>query len=163
MEEIEVPKKKKGWPKGKPRGPRKGLIDRIYKEPEPPPPVWVRVYWKNGNLLRFRCWTFDLSVTPWKFLAFAEHRGRKMMWLINPAETFNVEIEAPDEMFNPSPAQVAALIAPPPVPSSAPRVEVNPMLAEIRKNAGKAISKELPKSVLTDSEGRQQVVDAVIS
>ena len=160
MEEIEVPKKKKGWPKGKPRGPRKPM-EPLFEEP--PPPVWVDGVMKDGSTFRFQCWSFDVSVTPWKFLSWAERRGRKVMRLLSPAQVVSINIEAPEEMFNPSPAQVAALIAPPPVPSSAPRVEVNPMLAEIRKNAGKAISKELPKSVLTDSEGRQQVVDAVIS
>ena len=159
MEEIEVPKKKKGWPKGKPRGPRKPM-EPLFEEP--PPPVWVDGVMKDGSTFRFQCWSFDVSVTPWKFLSWAERRGRKVMRLISPTQLVSINIEAPEEMFSPQPPGIPPPISPA-AAISVPRVEVNPMLAEIRKNAGKAISKELPKSVLTDSEGRQQVVDAVIS
>src|SRR5690242_14380392 len=84
--------------KGVPRGPR------VPREPvydEPPPPVWVRGKMRDGSDFKFECWDFNvLAVGPWKFMSWAERRGRKVMRLLNPEEVREIEIEAPEDHFS---------------------------------------------------------------
>src|SRR5512135_1077657 len=57
MEETVEPKKRGGWPKGKPRGPRKAPVvaPMFTSAPESPAPINVKIQLKNGASVEFGC------------------------------------------------------------------------------------------------------------
>lgn len=55
MEETPEQPKKRGWPKGKKRGPKAPPAPTFTSAPEPPAPINVRVLLKNGFESEFGC------------------------------------------------------------------------------------------------------------
>lgn len=120
----EAPKTKRGWPKGKARGPRKPAPVAPAPPVEPqtpyaptptPPPVQtppapfdpetevelcvVEAITSTGMKVGFRCSAFSANQTGYEFVSFPRRRGFKTVRVLKADQLAALSIEAPEQFF----------------------------------------------------------------
>jgi len=151
---------KKGWPKGKKRGPRKPAdappsVPELSPEPERPTVpikpfdpeqdeelVVVSAHLSTGSKLDFRCSAFSCEGRDWEFVSFPHRRGFKTLRIMRADSLADLQITAPEQFFEnlrrqaaPAPARLASV---PPMPSysdegtGTPQIATNPFTKFIK-------------------------------
>jgi len=118
VEEIPEVQKKRGWPKGKPRGPRKPRAEEPASMPPPSPPrapaasyepVSASGVMKNGTKFSLRAIAFEREAGQWVFVSYPETRGFKTLTIYRLDELASISITAPERDFEglkaPAPVQ----------------------------------------------------------
>jgi hypothetical protein len=127
--------KKRGWPKGKARGPRKPApisspaIDPppaptpappVYDQPPPPAAAdpetevelcAVKVVTNTGQSYSLGCSAFSSNATGYEFVSFPRRRGYKVLTLLKADQIAILAIEAPEQFFQ----TLRPVAAPPPL------------------------------------------------
>lgn len=186
-DEVEQPKKKGGWPKGKARGPRKpknaerptvqlpsptqvpnpGVPASSYSEP-----VEVRATLVSGEGFKFRCAAFSRENGSYMFVSYPEMRGFKEVTLLRISDVAAISICGPAEMLEtlrqqppPSPPPLIQQAIPGVQPYIGPVVHGNPIATAIRQeNISERIAHPaLPMSKTVDGDtGRETIVGATM-
>lgn len=117
-EPTEQPKKTRGWPKGKPRGPRKPLAAPpapptaptpfVPPEPtgakwepireEPPEPVSVSAVTNSGQQVMFYASSFLVQNGRYVFTSYPAMRGFKRITILKADQMASISVTAPEEM-----------------------------------------------------------------
>ncbi len=138
-EQTEQPKKKRGWPAGKPRGPRKpkeptaappeatsGFITFVPPEPtyaklepsrvEPPEPVSVEAITTTGQRISFAASGLLIQNGRYVFTSYPAQRGYKRVTILRADQMASFTVTAPEdiaEMLKAIPAaEIARLVQP---------------------------------------------------
>jgi hypothetical protein len=187
---VDPPKKRRGWPKGKPRGPRKPVAFPPSQEPiptpapSPPTPqpaydpetevelVSVSAHLSSGRDLAFRCSVWEEGPGSWKFISFPRRRGYKTLRVLRALDLASLEIEAPEPFFDKFKASPAPFPEPVTIPfgtagtypAPVPVMHVSPVAQIVRDtkaNQARRVGQGV-KSEIVGEEGGRAVVNATM-
>lgn len=161
----EQPRKKGGWPKGKPRGPRKHPVPTEPDTPPPAPrqeppkaftePVEATVVYKTGQVSTFESSEFDISGPEYRFISYPEKRGHKILHIFQKSEIAAVSVMAPVAFFDKvPPAKQVDAAAPSRRDDSDPRTSLSPGHPRARNTQGPG---GIPQSVIIGPDGVPEV------
>ncbi len=131
-EPTEQPKKTRGWPKGKPRGPRKPPVlaptpagiappEPIYAKPaassEPPEPVSVEAITTTGQRVSFMASRLLIQNGRYVFTSYPAQRGYKRVTVLRADQMASFTVTAPEDIAEmltaqPAPAPVQPTFLP---------------------------------------------------
>jgi hypothetical protein len=165
-ESIEQPKKSRGWPKGKPRGPRKAPTPpaMFADAPEPSAPINVRVLLKNGFESTFGCARrsvengFHVFFYPSEMDRYRETRREFAL-----SEIVEIEITEARQTYQPTPIQyevdepVLARAQAAVVASTGPKIHsvrknASSIIGQLENSSGPIKMNALPNLSFGDSE-----------
>jgi len=190
MDEQPEPKKKRGWPAGKPRGPRKPAPEPPAPSPPPEPPrapdasyepVQVSVVMANGVKSYFHASDFSRDPGSYTFVSYPPDvpRGYKRVTMYRMDEIGYISITAPEPYFErlKGPQPVESYVTEPQQPHQSYVRGVTPTApeyaggdprrgADAKANRSQRVSRPdgapIPQSIVVDDEGRQSVVGATM-
>lgn len=180
-EQAEDPKPKRGWPKGKPRGPRKkNPAPQAPPEPPatPPPPkpftepVECTVVYKSGQISTFEASDWEERGDEVRFVSWPEKRGHKVVHYFRRSELAAMSIMAPVEFFDrkkpvqpdvPPPAAAAVLAPPREYVSGDPQISIAPRRPAPNRSTAASVN-GVPRTVAkvydTDGEVHEEAIGA---
>ncbi len=169
--------KRRGWPKGKLRGPRKPKVE---EPPAPPPisaqeppkpktftePVEATVVYKSGHSSTFEASEWEESDKEFRFTSYPEKRGHKIVHYFRREEIAAMSIMAPEAFFRTAKAEERPTVALPVKPQyigGDPQVSIAPGNPRAPMNRARAVTGPggIPQSIVTETDEQGNLREVV--